>query len=69
MDAVQSDRRIGDLKKSTFQDLSTVTGCFFLRIHHTADQIRSINNEESSLLGYAGRDDHPADGARYVMIF
>lgn len=62
VDALQSDRRTGDLKKNTFRDFQRLTGYFSQTTSHSRQT--TDRYEESSVLGYAGRDDHPADGAR-----
>lgn len=64
VDAVQSDKRTGDLKESTFRGFSHRLTGYFSQTTYTAEKRQIDKHEESSVLGYAGRDDHPADGAR-----
>lgn len=64
VDAFQSHRRTGDLKKSTFRDFHRLTGYFSPRLRYSHSKQEIDKHEESSVLGYADRDDRPADGAR-----
>lgn len=62
VDALQSDGR--GLEENHFSGFSETQRLFFPAGLHTADTQQIHKDEESSVLGCAGRDDRPADGAR-----
>lgn len=64
MDALQSDWRTGGLEEEHFSGFSETHRLIFPRRHHTADTQHISKHEEPRVLGCAGRDEHPADGAR-----
>lgn len=66
VDAVHSHSRSGSLKKKkkTFQDFHPVPGCFVPPGAEKSLRHQVNKDEESGVLGCAGRDERPADGAR-----
>lgn len=64
----QTHRAPGTWRKALFR-IFRDSQAIFPRRHHTEDKQQIDKHEKSSVLGSAGRDEHPADGARWVMDF